>query len=95
MLHGAGESEVAVKSVAEQIARMLDIPTASLTLEQARNHLGNAFLATFFSLDVPVSSERTQALLDWTPQHATLLEDLETGDYFTPHRPANVPRRSG
>jgi nucleoside-diphosphate-sugar epimerase len=84
VLHGVGESAVTIKSIAEQVAEMLDIPTASLTLEQAAEHLGNPFLARFFSLDVPVSSEHTQALLDWAPQHATLLEDLTTGDYFTP-----------
>jgi len=84
VLHAAGESAVTIKSIAEQIARILDIPTVSLSLEQASEHLGNPFLAKFFSLDVPVSSEHTQALLGWTPKHATLLEDLETGDYFTP-----------
>jgi nucleoside-diphosphate-sugar epimerase len=84
VLHGAGESAVTIKSVAEQIARTLEIPTASLTLEQACEHLGNPFLARFFALDVPVSSEHTQALLGWAPKHATLLEDLKTGDYFTP-----------
>lgn len=84
VLHGVGESAVTIKSVAEQIARVLDIPTRSLTIEQAAEHLGNPFLATFFSLDVPVSSEHTQALLGWAPKHATLLEDLKTGDYFTP-----------
>jgi hypothetical protein len=56
----------------------------SLTTDQAAGHLGNPFLATLFSLDVPVSSGYTQALLGWTPQHLTLLEDLATGDYFTP-----------
>ncbi|MFI2229396.1 SDR family oxidoreductase [Nocardia testacea] len=104
VLHGAAESAVTIKSIAEQIARMLDIPTASLTLEQARNHLGNPFLATFFSLDVPVSSEYTQALLDWAPRHPTLLEDLGTGDYFTPQAgkraeeiwlPRNAPQEPG
>jgi nucleoside-diphosphate-sugar epimerase len=84
VLHGAGESAVTIRNIAEQIARILDIPTASLTIEQATEHLGNPFLARFFSLDVPVSSEHTQALLDWTPHHATLLDDLKTGDYFTP-----------
>jgi hypothetical protein len=84
VLHGAGESGVTIRSVAEQVARTLDIPTASLTLEQFSRHLGNPFLARFFSLDVPVSSEHTQALLGWEPQHATLLEDLKTGDYFIP-----------
>ena len=84
MLHGAGESAVTIRSVAEQVAEMLDIPAVSLTLERAAEHLGNPFLARFFSLDVPVSSEHTQALLGWAPRHATLLEDLKTGDYFTP-----------
>ncbi len=84
VLHGAGESAVTIRSVAEQIARKLDVPAASLTLEQAAGHLGNPFLARFFSLDVPVSSEHTQELLGWTPKHPTLIEDLETGDYFTP-----------
>ncbi|WP_216893197.1 SDR family oxidoreductase [Nocardia alni] len=84
VLHGVGESAVTIKSVADRIARAFDIPTASLTLEQAEAHLGNPFLARFFSLDVPVSSEHTRALLGWTPEHATLLQDLETGDYFTP-----------
>ncbi|AHH98938.1 SDR family oxidoreductase [Kutzneria albida] len=84
VLHGVGESTITIKSIAEQIARILDIPTISLTLEQASEHLRNPFLARFFSLDVPVSSEHTRALLGWTPEHATLLEDLKTGDYFTP-----------
>jgi nucleoside-diphosphate-sugar epimerase len=84
VLHGAGESAVTIKSIAEQIGRILEIPTASLTLEQAAGHFGNPFLARFFSLDVPVSSDRTRALLDWAPVHATLLDDLSTGDYFTP-----------
>lgn len=84
VLHGAGESAVTIKSIAEQVARILGIPTTSLPLDQASEHLGNPFLATFFSLDVPVSSEHTQALLGWAPRHATLLDDLKTGDYFTP-----------
>lgn len=90
VLHGTGESAVTIKSIAEQVARILDIPTTSLTMEQAAEHLGNPFLARFFSLDVPVSSERTQALLGWTPKHATLLEDLRTGDYFTPQASARA-----
>jgi nucleoside-diphosphate-sugar epimerase len=84
VLHGVGESAVTIKSIAERVAQILGIPTASLTLEQASEHLGNPFVARFFSLDVPVSSERTRALLAWAPTHATLLEDLTTGDYFTP-----------
>ncbi len=32
----------------------------------------------------PVSSAYTRKLLSWNPVHRTLLEDLETGDYFSP-----------
>ncbi|GGK74941.1 SDR family oxidoreductase [Mangrovihabitans endophyticus] len=84
VLHGAAEGAVPIGAVAERIGRILGIPVASLTLDQAREHLGNPFLATFFSLDVPVSSEHTQELLGWRPRHPTLLADLESGDYFTP-----------
>ncbi|CAM3528685.1 hypothetical protein KIPE111705_12685 [Kibdelosporangium persicum] len=84
VLHGVGESAVTIRSIAEHVGRMLGIPTASLSLDQAAEHLGNPFLARFFALDVPVSSSHTQALLGWAPQHAPLIEDLTTGDYFTP-----------
>ena len=81
-LHGVGESAVTLKSVAERIARLLGIPTASLSIEQAAEHLGNPFLARCFATDAPASSTRTQTLLGWSPTHPTLLEDMETGDYF-------------
>ena len=90
VLHGAGESAVTIRTIAQRIADRLAIPTAPLTLERAAEHLGNPFLARFFSLDVPVSSARTQALVGWSPQHPTLLEDLATGDYFTPSASARA-----
>ena len=82
-LHGAGESAIPIRSVAERIGAILAIPTVPVTHEQAAAHLENPFLARAFATDAPVSSTRTQELLGWTPVHATLLEDLETGDYFS------------
>jgi nucleoside-diphosphate-sugar epimerase len=84
VLHGTGESGITIKSVAEHIAAILQLPCAPLTLEQAAEHLCNPFLARAFATDAPASSEHTQALLGWTPTHATLLEDMKSGDYFTP-----------
>ena len=84
VLHGVGESAVTIKRVAEQIARILEIPAVSLTPEQATEHFANPFLARAFAADAPVSSAHTQTLLAWEPNHPTLLEDMETGDYFTP-----------
>lgn len=92
VLHGAGEGAVEIGGVADQIGRMLGLPTVSLTVEQLAEHLGNPFLARFFALDVPVSSDHTRALLGWTPAHATLLEDLATGDYFTQEASARAER---
>jgi len=89
VLHGVGET-VPIKKVAEAIGRKLGVDTVSLTVDEAAEHLGNPFLAKFFSLDVPASSAHTQELLGWTPQHATLLEDLEDGDYFTPEASARA-----
>ena len=43
-----------------------------------------AFAGTAFAADAPVSSAYTRKLLNWTPMHATLLEDMEASDYFSP-----------
>jgi len=45
-------------------------------------------MAVAFSADSPVSSQHTQQLLGWRPNHWTLLYDLEHGDYFDTAEPA-------
>jgi nucleoside-diphosphate-sugar epimerase len=87
-LHGAAEGGVTLKSVADQIGQQLGVPSASLTFDEAVEHLehasepfGSTFLATILAADVPVSSDLTRALLHWEPTHYTLLEDLRWGDY--------------
>ena len=82
VLHGAGECAVTLETIAHQIGRMLRVPVVTLDQEQFADHLGNPFLARCFATDVPASSARTRDLLGWSPVHPTLLEDLETGDYF-------------
>ena len=81
-LHGAAEN-VTLRSIAEQVARILGLPAVSLTPEQAAEHFGDPFMARVFAADAPVSSETSRTLLGWTPTHPTLLEDIETGDYCT------------
>ncbi|WP_037914635.1 SDR family oxidoreductase [Actinacidiphila yeochonensis] len=82
VLHGVAESGVTLKSVAETIARGLDLPTASLTPEEAATHFASPFMAVAYGFDGPVSSSGTQELLGWSPTHPTLLDDLEHGDYL-------------
>ena len=87
VLHGVAESGVTLKSIAETIARGLDLPAISLTPDEAAAHFASPFMATAYAFDGPVSSSYTQELLDWSPTHPTLLEDLEHGDYLaTPAR---------
>ncbi|MGC4963413.1 SDR family oxidoreductase [Gordonia sp. DT101] len=83
VLHGAGEDGVVFKHIAEKVGAMLGVSTCSLAPEDAPQHFDNPFLGVAYGVDAPVSSARTRELLDWVPIHATLLEDLETGDYFT------------
>jgi len=42
-------------------------------------------MARVYAADSPASSEHTQQLLGWSPNHWTLLDDLDSGDYFAAH----------
>ena len=84
VLHGAGESAITFETIAHLVGRVLGIPTASLTPEEAIGHFQNPFFAKAFATDAPVSSAHTRNLLGWEPSHATLLEDMEASDYFSP-----------
>jgi nucleoside-diphosphate-sugar epimerase len=86
-LHGAGEGGITLKSIAEKIGKLLELPAVSLTPDEAAAHFESPFMAAVYGTDAPVSSTRTQALVDWSPTHATLLEDLENGDYFAQPTP--------
>ncbi len=80
LLHAVDEGSVLNKEIAEAIGRGLDLTTASIAPEDAREHFG--FIGTFFAMDLASSSAITRELLGWTPTGPTLLEDLESGAYF-------------
>lgn len=79
-LHGAGESGVPFRAIAEAIGAGLGVPTRSVTPEEAPGAI--AFLAHFAGLDNPTDTTRTRELVGWQPTHPTLLEDLATRIYF-------------
>jgi nucleoside-diphosphate-sugar epimerase len=79
-LHGVAEEGVAIRDIAEVIGRHLDVPTISISPEDAGEHF--TWLAGFLGLDSPVSSALTQELLGWQPTQPGLIADLEEGDYF-------------
>ena len=81
-VHAVGESAIPFRRIAETIGERLSVPVTSVTAEDAARHFGNPFMAVVFGTDAPASSEYTRQLLGWVPNHRTLLEDLEQGDYF-------------
>lgn len=72
--HAAAEEGIAARDIAQAIGEGLKIPVVSLTPEQAPEHFG--WLAPFVSADMPVSSAKTQAELDWRPTGPGLIDDL-------------------
>ena len=82
-VHGVAEN-VTLRTIAETIGDTLELPVVSIDLEQAAEHLANPFLARVVATDAPVCSDRTQALLGWTPTQPTLVQDMAAGDYFDP-----------
>ena len=80
VLHGVGEEGVPIREVAEVIGRHLDVPVASISLEQAPEHFG--FLGAFIGADSPASSALTRARFGWQPKQPGLIDDLEQGHYF-------------
>ena len=79
-LHGVADEGVPFRDIAEVIGRRLDLPTKGINGEQVAEHFG--FLAPFAALDDATSSELTQKILDWQPEHPGLLADLENDHYF-------------
>ncbi len=83
-LHGAGESGITFQTIAHLVGQTLNLPTVSIPASRAAAHFDNAFFAKAFAVDSPVSSSYTREALGWNPVGPTLLEDLSTGDYFSP-----------
>jgi nucleoside-diphosphate-sugar epimerase len=78
-LHGVADEGVPFRDIAAVIARHLNVPTVSISSEEA-GHFG--FLALFAQLDNPTSNALTQKVLDWHPERPGLIEDLDAGHYF-------------
>jgi nucleoside-diphosphate-sugar epimerase len=79
-LHAVGDEGLPFKEIAEAIGRNLNLPVASVAREDAGAQF--SFLADFVQLDNPTSSELTQALLGWKPEHPGLIADMDEGHYF-------------
>jgi nucleoside-diphosphate-sugar epimerase len=79
-IHAVAEEGVPTREIAEAIGRGLGLPVESIPADRAAEHFG--WMGRFFGTDTVVSSEATQQLLGWKPDHPTLLADLDAGYYF-------------
>lgn len=77
---GVGDEGVSFRQIAEVIGQRLNLPTASISQEEAPAHFG--WLGAIVPLDMPRSSAETQERLGWRPTHPGLIADLEAGFYF-------------
>ena len=75
---------VPFKAIAEVIARRLNVPLVSKSPEEAAEHFG--MFGRFVTFDVPTSSARTRARLDWQPQQPGLIADIDHPAYFAQQR---------
>ena len=67
------------RTIAEALGRALELPSASVPAEDAKEHFG--FLGRFFGAEVSASSALTRSGTGWTPTGPTLLEDIAAGAY--------------
>ncbi|MGC4941415.1 SDR family oxidoreductase [Kribbella sp. DT2] len=79
-LHAVHDGGVEFRQIAEALGRGLDLPTRSITVDQAPEYIG--YLAHFAAIDNPTTANRTRELLNWRTQEIGLLEDLALGHYF-------------
>lgn len=79
--HGADESGIPFRDIAEVIGRRLNVPVVAKSPEEASEHFGP--FARFAGLDGPASSALTRERLGWQPTQPGLISDLDhSTQYF-------------
>ena len=78
--HAVADAGVPFRAIAEVIGRRLGLPATSLDSAAAAAYFG--WFGSFAAMDVPASSQLTQAQLGWQPQQPGLLADLDQACYF-------------
>jgi nucleoside-diphosphate-sugar epimerase len=78
--HAVAEEGISMREMAEVIAHGLNIPTLSLSPEEAMSHFG--VFGAFVGLDMPASSAKTREVLGWKPIGPGIITDLKEMRYF-------------
>ncbi|MCT4717045.1 hypothetical protein MUA01_19010 [Enterobacteriaceae bacterium H18W14] len=74
--HAVAEEGIPMRTIAETIGRILNIPVKRIAAEDAPAHFG--WLNTFAGHDMSASSALTQQRLAWQPTGPGLIADLES-----------------
>jgi nucleoside-diphosphate-sugar epimerase len=74
IFHAVGEEGVPMKEIAIAVGKQLDIPAVSIPQEKAEEHFGWFWFGAV--ADNVASSEKTRERQGWTPEGATLMEDI-------------------
>lgn len=77
--HAVAEEGVAFRQIAEAVGRQLDVPSCSITAEEAMGHFGP--LAMWVQNNGPASNVWTRNVLAWNPVEAGIVADIERPDY--------------
>lgn len=78
--HAVADEGIPYRLIAEAIGRQLGVPARSLTTGEAADHFGP--LAMWVGGNGSASSRRTRERLDWDPEQAGLIADIDHRDYF-------------
>jgi nucleoside-diphosphate-sugar epimerase len=78
--HAIAEEGVPFKAIAEVIGRRLGLPVVARSHDEAAEHFG--WFGMFIGADLPTSSTRTRAMLDWAPTGPELLTDIDQPGYY-------------
>jgi nucleoside-diphosphate-sugar epimerase len=78
--HAIAEEGVPFKAIAEVIGRRLGLPVVAKSHDKAAAHFG--WFRMFIGADLPTSSARTRAMLDWAPTGPDLLTDIAQPGYY-------------
>jgi nucleoside-diphosphate-sugar epimerase len=74
IFHAVGEEGVSTKEIAIAVGEQLGIPVVSIPPEKAEEHFGWFWFGAV--ADNVASSAKTRERLGWTPEGATLMEDI-------------------
>jgi nucleoside-diphosphate-sugar epimerase len=77
--HAIGDEGVPTRDIAAAIGRLVGVPVASKSAEEAQDHFG--WIGMFFAMEMAASSAWTQAALGWRPTPPGLLADIEGPNY--------------